>query len=108
MGPKQHPCLNVEFRDDGNSKRARWIQELVLDAELIGKYDEMDMYPMHGESCYSYFRECAYMNLCQMETSRLTQEITPEERQSIEDKNSTYQINITLADLIQSQLRKTL
>lgn len=87
-------------------QRARWIQELVLDADLIARYDERDMYPMHGESCYSYFRECAYMNLCQMETSRLTSPIREDEIQGIEDKNSTYQINITLDDLIQSQLQK--
>ena len=88
-------------------QRARWIQELVLDVELIDKYDERDMYPMHGESCYSYFRECAYMNLCQMDTSRLTSSLTQDEETEIDRKNSEYEINVTLADLIQSQLRKT-
>jgi hypothetical protein len=42
-----------------------------------------------------------------MQTERLTQPITEEQIQSIESANSKYQIQITLADLIQSQLTKS-
>jgi len=89
------------------AQRARWIKELVLDVELIGSYESNDLYPMHGESCFSYFRECEYMNLCHMSTDRLALELTQDALDTINKVNSEYQIHITLSDLIQSQLSKT-
>jgi hypothetical protein len=88
-------------------QRARWIRELILDTDILSLYNSGDLYPMRGESCFTYFRECEYLNLCQMQTERLTQPITQEQIQSIEKANSEYQIQITLADLIQSQLTKS-
>jgi len=87
-------------------QRARWIRELVLDADSIYSYETSDLYPMRGESCFTYFRECQYMGLCQMDTDRLTHPLTPEQAQKIEETNKTYQIQITLDDLINSQLSK--
>lgn len=87
-------------------QRARWIRELVLDADSIHSYETTDLYPMRGESCFTYFRECQYMGLCQMETDRLTSAPTPEQIQKIHETNSTYQIQISLDDLINSQLSK--
>ena len=89
------------------AQRARWIKELVLDVELIGSYESNDLYPLHGESCYSYFRECEYMNLCQMSTDKLALTLTADALSIIEKTNSDYQIHITLSDLIHSQLAKT-
>lgn len=87
-------------------QRARWIQELVLDCELLFLYETNQLYPMHGESCFTYFRECQFMGLCQMDTDKLVSPITSEQAQAIEDKNSEYQIKITLEDLISAQLSK--
>lgn len=87
-------------------QRARWIRELLLDVDILSLYEQQDLYPMHGESCFTYFRECSYMNLCQMETSRLVVPITAEAIAKMEKTNSEYQIQISIADLIQSQLSK--
>lgn len=87
-------------------QRARWIQELVLDTQVIKLYNDSDCYPMRGESCFTYFRECQFMNLCQMETSRLTQAPTVAQINELEKLNASYQIQITLEDLITSQLSK--
>ena len=87
-------------------QRARWIQELVLDCDMLSMYNERDLYPMRGESCFSYFRECQYMGLCQMSTDKLVSPITPTQIETIEKANSEYQIQITLDDLINSQLNK--
>jgi hypothetical protein len=89
-------------------QRARWIQELALDCDMLSMYNERDLYPMRGESCFSYFRECSYMGLCQMDTAKLISPITPAQIQMIEDKNSEYQIQITLDDLIHHQLNKVM
>lgn len=82
-------------------QRALWIRELLLDIETIKMYEEAEVYPMHGESCYSFFRECEYMQSCQLSTEYLTKKCTAEE----EDKTD-YQITLSLDDLIDTQLRK--
>jgi hypothetical protein len=64
-------------------------------------YEEAEVYPMHGESCYSFFRECEYLNVCQLSTGYLTKPCTPDQ----EDKTE-YQINLTLDDLLTTQLAK--
>ena len=102
---KQYQYDQLEFTKS-YLQRARWIRELVLDTEILSLYNDSDLYPMRGESCFTYFRECQYLNLCQMETSRLTSDATPEQLEKIEQTNSEYQIQITLEDLITTQLSK--
>lgn len=82
-------------------QRALWIRELLLDIETIKMYEAAEIYPMRGESCYSFFRECEYINTCTLSTAHLTKPCTPEQ----EDKTD-YQVVITLADLLESQLSK--
>lgn len=82
-------------------QRALWIRELLLDIETIKMYEEAEVYPMHGESCFIYFRECEYLNTCQLSTQALTKPCTPDQ----EDKTD-YQIKLTLQDLIEAQLSK--
>lgn len=82
-------------------QRAIWIRELLLDIETIKMYEEAEIYPMRGESCNVFFRECEYFNTCQLSTEYLTKPCTPQE----EDKTD-YQITLTLHDLLESQLAK--
>ncbi len=80
--------------------RALWIRELLLDLEIIKMYEEAGVYPMYGESCYSFYRECQYMGLCTLSTDKL---IEP----AGEPKEEQFQIELTLDDLITSQLSKS-
>lgn len=82
-------------------QRALWIRELLLDIETIKMYADADIFPMRGESCYSFFRECEYINTCTLSTTYLTKPCTP----SHEDRTE-YQVVITLAELLESQLSK--
>lgn len=81
-------------------QRALWIQELLLDIETIKMYEEIGVYPMRGESCYSWFRDCEYLNVCTLATNRLT---TPEPPMK---SNEVFDINLTIADLVTAQLEK--
>lgn len=84
--------------------RALWIRELLLDVEIIKMYEDTTIYPMRGESCFTYFRECEYLNTCTLSTENL---ITPPPAQeAIEDELAKFQIHVSLEDLIQSQLSK--
>jgi len=82
-------------------QRALWIRELLLDLETIKMYEEAEVYPMRGENCFDFFRECEYFNTCQLSTQYLTKACTKEE----EDKTE-YQVVIGLEDLLDTQLRK--
>lgn len=82
-------------------QRALWIRELLLDVEMIKLYEAAEVYPMHGESCFSFFRECEYFQTCTLSTDYLTKPCTPEE----EDRTD-YQVRIGLADLLDTQLEK--
>jgi len=82
-------------------QRALWIRELLLDVEIIKMYEDAEIYPMRGESCYSFFRECEYLQSCNLSTEYLTKPCTEKEVDKTE-----YEINLTLADLIDAQLKK--
>ena len=82
-------------------QRALWIRELLLDIETIKMYEDAEIYPMRGESCMSFGRECEYINSCSLSTINLTKPCTAD----MEDKTD-YQVQITLMELLQSQLGK--
>lgn len=80
-------------------QRALWIQELLLDIETIKMYDSIGVFPMRGESCYDWYRDCEYLNVCTLATNRLT---TPEPPR----KEESFEIELSIADLVQAQLEK--
>jgi hypothetical protein len=87
-------------------QRALWIRELLLDVEVISLYEKSQIYPMRGESCYSFFRECEYLQHCTLSTTHLVDALTPAISQKIDDELSKFQIQITIDDLIRAQLSK--
>lgn len=87
-------------------QRALWIQELLLDIESIKMYENAQVYPMRGESCYSWYRECEYLNLCTLSTVHLTKPMNAEIEQKLLEDESRYHIKLTLADLVNTQLNK--
>lgn len=92
--------------DKSYYQRALWIQELLLDIETIKMYEGAEIYPMHGESCYSFFRECEYYQTCTLSTERLARPLTEEMIEEIEKSLADFQIRISLNDLIAAQLEK--
>jgi PD-(D/E)XK nuclease superfamily len=95
---KSNSFMPLEF-PKSYSERARWIAELSLDVELLSLYEEKQLYPIHGESCIRYNRECQYYGVCTLSDSRLFTE-------SHKNDEHVYDIEITLNDLISSQIKK--
>ena len=87
-------------------QRALWIQELLLDVEMIKLYESYEIYPQHGESCYDFFKECEYFTNCQMSTKFLTTAYTKVDQERIAAEDSRYAITVTVQDLIRAQLAK--
>ena len=103
---KSESYVQLPF-DKSYYSRALWIRELLLDIEMIKLYEDTDQtYPMHGESCYSFFRECEYLQLCTLSTERLVTKLTVEQHEKMEKELTKFQIHVTLNDLIQAQLTK--
>jgi hypothetical protein len=92
-------------------QRALWIQELLLDIETIKLYESAGVYPMRGESCVRYMRECDYFNLCTLSTDRLTKPVEVEYDENglplvtvLDPKE--YHIELSLMDLVNAQTSK--
>lgn len=85
-------------------QRALWLQELLLDCHHVELYEEYQVYPMHGESCYDFFRECEYLGLCTLSTDRLVKPFTEKDKAKLEKESYTFELDFY--DLVQSQLSK--
>lgn len=85
-------------------QRAQWIQQLILDVELVKRFEEVGVYPMYGESCFNYYSECEYFGLCTLNTSSLIQPATKKTLERL--AKETFAVELTLADLISAQLEK--
>ena len=88
-------------------QRALWIQEILLDIEAINRYEQVGVYPMHGESCFNFYHECPYMQTCTLSTSFLTKPLTQEEEILLEEKEASYQIEVNVKELIEAQIERS-
>lgn len=83
-------------------QRATWIQELLLDIDVIKLYERIGIYPMRGESCNDFFRDCEYLNQCTLSTELIT---TPLVEEAILD-DKIYDVELTLQDILDAQFAK--
>ena len=87
-------------------QRALWLTELLIDTRKIDLYEDFGVYPMNGDFCFDFFKECEYLGLCQMSTPRLTKELTEKMLQEIKEKEESYDFTFDFHELIQSQQEK--
>lgn len=85
-------------------QRATWIQELLLDVETAKLYQSTGVWPMRGESCMDFFRDCEYLNQCTLSTRLIT---APFSQAAVLD-DKVYDIEITLEELIEGQMKKVI
>lgn len=88
-------------------QRALWLQELLIDTQLIELYHSYETYPMHGESCFDFFRECEYLSLCTLSTKNLTKPLTRQVLDKIEVESGSYDFTVDFYDLVASQVAKS-
>lgn len=82
--------------------RANWLRNILFDIERIQAYDEADVFPMYGESCYSYFRPCEFYEVCTMSDKNLMLD----KAKVIVDDEKRIMFNFTLDELIKAQMEK--
>ncbi len=95
----------IPFRfPKGNTSRALWLQNTMLDITDIQKYSEIDYFPTRGESCYSFGRECKYYGQCHLDNSIL---IGNREDIPIKlDKVGEFPLEFSLIELMEAQAGK--
>ena len=87
-------------------QRALWLQELLIDTQLIDLYESFDTYPMHGESCYDFFRDCEYLGICTMDIANIAKPLTQGILDKIEVDAGKYDFTVDFYDLVQAQVEK--
>lgn len=102
---KSESYVQLPF-DKSYYSRALWIRELLLEIDVIKLYEEAEIYPMRGEACYDFFRECEYLQTCTLSTERLTSKLSEEEENKMDDQLEQFQIQIGIDQLIQAQIAK--
>jgi hypothetical protein len=93
--------LEIEVKHT-HTDRAQWLQLILFDIERIQAYNDAGVFPMHGESCYSYFRACDFYEICTMHDKSLMLD----KAKVVEDEEGKFFFNFTLNELIQAQLEK--
>jgi len=88
-------------------QRALWLQDLLLDVDKLKLYEEYNSYPMHGESCFNFFKPCEYIGLCTLSLDRLIKPITAHNWQKLEDNEAeAYDFTVDFYDLVTDQIKK--
>jgi hypothetical protein len=87
-------------------QRALWLQELLIDTQMIELYESYHTYPMHGETCLDFFRDCEYLSLCTLSTQNMTKPLTEEIVEKIEVDATAYQFTVDFYDLVEAQVSK--
>jgi len=86
-------------------QRAEWIRSLVFDVQDIQRYEEVGFYPKRGESCYTFFRDCEYLQNCHLSTAHLAKPLL-ESKEHMEAAEMKYTHRFNLVDIIDSQVAR--
>ena len=87
-------------------QRAQWLTELLMDTKKIDMYEDFSLYPMNGDFCYDFFKDCEYLGLCTMSTERLTKMLTQKMLDGMAKREESYDFTFEFDELIQAQVDK--
>lgn len=87
-------------------QRALWLQELLIDTQMVSLYESYKTYPMHGESCFDFFRDCEYLGVCTLSTENQTKPLTQQMLDKIKIDAKSYDFTVDFYDLVAAQIDK--
>lgn len=91
-------------------QRALWLRDRIIDEEFIVKLIETEgnygIWPMYGESCNSFGRDCEFMDICHLDTKHIMEPLR--EKHFLDRSYDTgqivkYQFELTLQELLETQ-----
>ena len=87
--------------------RAIFLSNLVSDINNVIAYEEQDYFPHNGASCYDFFRECKYFDVCHLDDSMIERMAHKEKMtgasQTFEAVENFATFKFTLDELLDSQ-----
>lgn len=91
-------------------QRALWLRDRILDENyllyLAKEEGSYGIWPMHGEACVSFGRECDYMDICQLPTERIMAKLREHHYKDLSyetGEEMEYQFEISLEELLAAQ-----
>jgi hypothetical protein len=82
--------------------RAVWLHDLLVDCSIGDTYRQQNHFPMRGESCFSFFRQCEYFGTCDLKP--LTDRAIGLEPADVTDLIEGVDYYFTLSEIIESEL----
>ena len=81
-------------------QRALWIQNMLWDdkklIDMIETFGNYGVWPIHGEHCNSFNRDCQFMDMCQEETQFITAPL----RENQLEESTVYDFEFTVEELL--------
>lgn len=88
-----------------NTQRALWIRNLLLDKQRKVDCASIGYWPMRGNACYSFGRECEHFGICELSDKLLFDFDITDIPVKIEDAGK-YQFHFTVEQLINDQIKR--
>jgi hypothetical protein len=95
-------------------QRALWLRDRIVDQEQVAKFIKEEgnygIWPLHGESCNSFGRDCEYMDICHLSTEH---QMTPLNQKHLLDidretgQERTFQFEFELGELLEAQEKRS-
>lgn len=91
-------------------QRALWLRDRMVDESnvltLVKEEGNYGIWPMYGESCNSFGRDCEYMDICHLQTNNIMVPLNERHFLDIDrdtGEEATYQFEIQLSELLEAQ-----
>jgi hypothetical protein len=84
-----------------HTDRALWIQDMLNDKNRVVEYHKNGYFPMHGETCYDFFRPCPHFGTCKSKYLVDMDEVVEKK-----DEPSKYAFSYSIEQIIEAQLAK--
>ena len=86
--------------------RALWLRDRMWDVQTVERLFEQEgnygIWPMNGESCTSFGRNCEYMDVCHLETANLMAKLRENQLEETDREGNLkqYDFELTLEELL--------
>lgn len=97
---RKEEWIDFEFPKT-RTQRVLWIKDRMWDAELIETLVQREgnhgIWPMHGNHCFNFGRECDWLGNCHVETKLLVSPLTEDQ---VEEDDSQFDFIVDLEELL--------
>ena len=87
-------------------QRALWLRDRMWDVQTVERLFEQEgnygIWPMNGENCTAFGRNCEYMDVCHLDTQNLMSKLKENQLQELDKEGNIreYDFELTLEDLL--------